>query len=134
MKEIKAIIRPHMLTRVMQALHALPHFPGVTVSDCQGQGRGRGSGGGYEATEETICFAKMTKLELFWPAKWIRKSSSLPLQRNREYSRESATKRTEHPIRYHLHDWVVDRGMYHGRPGVYRLIGGPDLNVGRFCN
>lgn len=65
MKEIKAIIRPLMLTRVMQALHALPHFPGVTVSDCQGQGRGRGSGGRFEATEETIYFAKMTKLELF---------------------------------------------------------------------
>ena len=65
MKEIKAIIRPHMLTRVMEALHALPHFPGVTVSDCQGQGRGRGSGGGYEATEETIYFPKMAKLELF---------------------------------------------------------------------
>lgn len=45
MKEIKAIIQPHMLTRVMDALHALPHFPGVTVSDCQGQGRGRGAGG-----------------------------------------------------------------------------------------
>lgn len=64
MKEIKAIIRPHMLTRVMEALHALPHFPGVTVSDCQGQGRGRGSGRHYEASEETIYFAKMTKLEL----------------------------------------------------------------------
>lgn len=65
MKEIKAIIRPHILSKVMEALHALPHFPGVTVSDCQGQGRGRGTGGRYEATEETIYFAKMTKLELF---------------------------------------------------------------------
>jgi nitrogen regulatory protein P-II 1 len=65
MKEIKAIIRPHMLTRVMDALHGMPHFPGVTVSDCQGQGRGRGGGGRYEATEETIYFARMTKLELF---------------------------------------------------------------------
>ncbi|MCC7316632.1 MAG: P-II family nitrogen regulator [Planctomycetes bacterium] len=65
MKEIKAIIRPHMLSKVMEALHALPYFPGVTVSDCQGQGRGRGSGGRFEATEETIYFAKMTKLELF---------------------------------------------------------------------
>jgi len=65
MKEVKAIIRPHILTKVMEALHALPHFPGVTVSDCQGQGRGRGSGGRYEASEESIYFAKMTKLELF---------------------------------------------------------------------
>ncbi len=65
MKEIKAIIRPHMLSKVMESLHALPNFPGVTVSDCEGQGRGRGMDGRYEATEETIYFAKMTKLELF---------------------------------------------------------------------
>lgn len=65
MKEIKALIRPHMLAKVMDALHGLPNFPGVTVSECKGQGRGRGSAGGYEATEETIYFAKVTKLELF---------------------------------------------------------------------
>ncbi len=65
MKEVKAIIQPHMLNRVMDALHALPHFPGVTVSDCLGQGRGRGAGGQYVATEETIGFHKMAKLELF---------------------------------------------------------------------
>jgi nitrogen regulatory protein P-II 1 len=64
MKEIKAIIQPHMLTRVLGALHALPHFPGATVSDCQGQGRGRGRGGHFEATTETIFFAKKTKLEI----------------------------------------------------------------------
>ena len=33
MKEITAIIQPHTLTRVMYALHALPHFPGVTLLD-----------------------------------------------------------------------------------------------------
>ena len=64
MKEIKAIIQPHMLGKVMEALHALPHFPGATVSDCQGQGRGRGTGGHFEATQETIFFKKMTTLEL----------------------------------------------------------------------
>lgn len=65
MKEIKAIIQPHMLSKVMDALHAGPHFPGITVSDCLGQGRGRGAGGQYVATEQTIGFAKMTKLEMF---------------------------------------------------------------------
>lgn len=65
MKEIKAIIQPHMLHKVMDALHTLPHFPGVTLSDCLGQGRGRGAGGHYLATEQTIDYAKMTKLELF---------------------------------------------------------------------
>ena len=65
MKEIKAIIQPHMLGKVMQALHALPHFPGVTVSDCQGQGRGLGGGGKFFPTQETVFFKKMTKLEVF---------------------------------------------------------------------
>ena len=65
MKEIKAIIQPHMLTKVMQALHALPHFPGVTVSDCQGQGRGRGAGGQFHATQESVFFTKKLKLEMF---------------------------------------------------------------------
>jgi len=65
MKEIKAIIHPHVLNRVMEALHNLPHFPGVTVSDCQGQGRGRGKGGTYVPNEETIFFSKKCKLEVF---------------------------------------------------------------------
>jgi nitrogen regulatory protein P-II 1 len=67
MKEIKAIIQTHMLSKVMSALHSLPHFPGVTVSDCQGQGRGRGEGGQYVPTEESIYFTKRTKLEIFCP-------------------------------------------------------------------
>jgi nitrogen regulatory protein P-II 1 len=65
MKEIKAIIQPHMLGKVMNALHNLPHFPGVTVSDCQGQGCGRGSGGRYEPAEDTIYYVKKTKVEVF---------------------------------------------------------------------
>jgi nitrogen regulatory protein P-II 1 len=65
MKEIKAIIQPHMLSKVMSALHALPHFPGATVSDCQGQGRGHGKGGHFEATADTIFFSKKVKLEIF---------------------------------------------------------------------
>jgi nitrogen regulatory protein P-II 1 len=64
MREIKAIIQPHMLSKVMDALHACEHFPGATVSDCQGQGRGRGAGGHYEATQETIFLAKKVKLEI----------------------------------------------------------------------
>ncbi len=64
MKEIKAILQPHVLGRVMEALRSQPHFPGVTVSDCQGQGRGRGTGGAFAPIEETIFFAKKSKLEI----------------------------------------------------------------------
>ena len=65
MKEIKAIILPYMLDRVMEALHSRPHFPGVTVSDCQGQGRGRGPGGHYVARPADVFFTKRVKLEIF---------------------------------------------------------------------
>jgi cobalt-zinc-cadmium efflux system membrane fusion protein len=65
MKEIKAIIQQHMLPRVMNALHAVPHFPGATVSDCQDQGRGWGPSSHYEATEASIFLAKKVKLEMF---------------------------------------------------------------------
>jgi nitrogen regulatory protein P-II 1 len=50
MKEITAIIQPHTLSRVMHALHALPHFPGLTLLDAHGQGRGRGAGGAFQPT------------------------------------------------------------------------------------
>jgi len=65
MKEIKAIIQPHMLEKVMLALHSLEHFPGVTVSDCHGQGRGRGPGGHYEPAPRDVFFSKHVKLEVF---------------------------------------------------------------------
>jgi nitrogen regulatory protein P-II 1 len=63
-KEIKAILQSHMLSKVLDALHACEHFPGVTVNDCQGQGRGVGAGGHFEATAETIFLAKKVKLEI----------------------------------------------------------------------
>lgn len=65
MKAITAIIQPHMLDKVMAALHALPHFPGVTVSDCHGQGRGRGPGGHYQPDAYDEFYARRTRLEIW---------------------------------------------------------------------
>ena len=62
MKEITALIQPHTLSRVMHALHALPHFPGVTLLDAHGQGRGCGAGGAFFPTEENFTFHKKTML------------------------------------------------------------------------
>ncbi len=57
MKEITAIIQPQTLARVIEALHTLPHFPGVTViPHVHGQGRGRGVGGVFRLSEDTIPF------------------------------------------------------------------------------
>lgn len=36
MKEIRAIVRPHRLERLQEALRAIPNFPGVTVFKAEG--------------------------------------------------------------------------------------------------
>jgi nitrogen regulatory protein P-II 1 len=51
MKQITAIIQPHMLTKVEHALHALPHFPGFTVLRAKGHSRGCAPGHAFRATE-----------------------------------------------------------------------------------
>ncbi|MEW6050630.1 MAG: P-II family nitrogen regulator [Candidatus Zixiibacteriota bacterium] len=64
MKEIKATIQPHMLSKVVQALHELPHFPGMTVFKCQGHGRGRGKGGSFVPTEDLIDYQAKERIEI----------------------------------------------------------------------
>lgn len=64
MKEIKATIRPHMMDKVMQGLHALEHFPGLTLFRCQGQGRGRGAGGAFVLTEADIDSRPAIRIEI----------------------------------------------------------------------
>jgi nitrogen regulatory protein P-II 1 len=44
MKQITAIIKPHMLEPVDHALHQLPHFPGFSTWRCKGESRGTDSG------------------------------------------------------------------------------------------
>jgi nitrogen regulatory protein P-II 1 len=51
MKQITAIIQPHMLSKVEHALHALPLFPGFTLLRVKGHGRGRAAGHAYHPTE-----------------------------------------------------------------------------------
>lgn len=64
MKEIKAIIQLHMLSRVREALEELPHFPGMTVTKCRGLGRGRGEGGRFVQTEDEIQYHDKECLEI----------------------------------------------------------------------
>ena len=63
MKEIKAIIRQYTLDAVLDALHAHPEFPGVTVSSVRGFGRtvGRNDTGGDRPVQYGTV--EMTKLE-----------------------------------------------------------------------
>ena len=64
MKQIKAILQPHVVARVVHALHELPHFPGLTILDAVGQGRGRGKGGTFVLTDESLFFHKKKLLEV----------------------------------------------------------------------
>ena len=54
MKQITAVIHPHMLSKVEHALHALPHFPGFTLLRAKGHGRGRAAGHAYHPTERDL--------------------------------------------------------------------------------
>ena len=53
MKQIIAIIQPHMLTKVEHALHALPHFPGMSLLRVKGYGRGTGADHAYRSVDWT---------------------------------------------------------------------------------
>lgn len=64
MKEIKAIIRQDRLSVVLQALHAMPGLPGVTISTVRGSGRRHPP----EGTENVFDDVEMTKLEIVVPA------------------------------------------------------------------
>jgi nitrogen regulatory protein P-II 1 len=51
MKQIIAVVQPHMLAKVEHALQALPHFPGFTLLRAKGHGRGRAPGRAWQPTE-----------------------------------------------------------------------------------
>lgn len=65
MKQIIAIIQPFELRKVMESLHELQHFPGISISDVRGQGRGRGVGGKFKVTEDGIDYQTKVRLDIF---------------------------------------------------------------------
>ena len=67
MKEIKAIIQPHRLAPVIDALRAMEGLPGVTVSEVKGFGRSRAKDAQNKIVEDYIEYAKKTKLEIVVP-------------------------------------------------------------------
>ena len=64
MKEIKAIIQPHMLTKVIDSLKAMENLPGVTVSEVRGFGHKVADPTKEDIAEEFIEYAKKCKLEI----------------------------------------------------------------------
>ena len=62
MKEIKAIIKPFMSDKVIQAMREFDHLPGVTVAKVTGFGHQP-----LEASTEASAEASMAKLEIVVP-------------------------------------------------------------------
>jgi nitrogen regulatory protein P-II 1 len=63
MQEIKAIIQPFMLSKIIEALKMIPHMPGVTISEVKGFGRTRAEGAKNSVTEWGVMFVLKVKLE-----------------------------------------------------------------------
>lgn len=62
MKEIKAIIRPFMLIKVVTALHKIEGLPGITISEIKGFGKSKGK---KQNTEDEIFeFIPKNKIEV----------------------------------------------------------------------
>ena len=67
MKEIKAIMQPFMVSKVVEALKLIPGLPGVTVSDVRGFGRAQAAGAADTVAEGTVEYVKKSKLEVVVP-------------------------------------------------------------------
>ena len=67
MKENKAIIQPHMLTKVIDSLRSMDDLPGITVSEVRGFGRNRAKSAKNKIVEDFIEYAKKAKLEIVVP-------------------------------------------------------------------
>jgi nitrogen regulatory protein PII len=64
MKEVKAILQPHMLEQVLHALEQVPDLPGLTVSRVLGWGRSRATNVPAPVHEGGHAFADKVKLEI----------------------------------------------------------------------
>ncbi len=63
MKKIEAIIKPHRLDEVKEALNAIG-VTGMTVSDVRGYGRQKGHTEVYRGAEYTVDFVPKVKIEI----------------------------------------------------------------------
>lgn len=64
MKEIKAIIQPFLLSRVVEALKEIEGLPGITVSDVRGFGRAQAVGVSNAVVDGAVEYVKKSKLEV----------------------------------------------------------------------
>jgi nitrogen regulatory protein PII len=65
MKEIKAYIKPHMLSKVTRALQKVEGLTGMSVINIQGFGRGRAKGAPRGTDEDLLDYSLRMKIEIF---------------------------------------------------------------------
>ena len=81
MKEIKAIIQPLLLSKVIDALKALEGLPGMTISEVQGFGHSKAPGHPDSSDEAEIFGVKKIKLEIVVPDNLVEKVVALIAKR-----------------------------------------------------
>jgi len=64
MKEIKAYIKPHMLSKVTRALQKVEGPTGMSVINVQGFGQGRATGAPRRVDEDLLDYSLRMKLEI----------------------------------------------------------------------
>ena len=72
MKEIKAIIQPFMLSKVINALKELEGLPGVTVdTSVHGFGKSRGADAAHRVVDGLVEYVPKAKLEVVVPDRLV---------------------------------------------------------------
>jgi len=66
MKLVVAVIKPHMVEGVSDALHDLD-VPGITITEARGHGRQRGHSEVYRGGEYKVDFLPKSRLEVLVP-------------------------------------------------------------------
>jgi nitrogen regulatory protein PII len=64
MKEVKAFIKPQMLSKVTRALQKVEGLTGMSVTGVQGFGRGRAKGASHRIEEDLLDFSLRMKIEI----------------------------------------------------------------------
>jgi nitrogen regulatory protein PII len=64
MKEIKAYIKPHMLSKVTRALQKIEGLTGMSITDVRGFGRGRAKGA-PRGDDDLLDYSLRMKIEIF---------------------------------------------------------------------
>lgn len=71
MKEIKAIVQPFRLSKIVAALQQIPDLPGITVFDVRGFGRQQARNTRDSLEDEGIAYVKKVQIELVVPERLV---------------------------------------------------------------